>query len=92
MMTIVNSSEQLMDATLHYHDGQEVKAGDHVLYSGRPAQVVVTIRPPAAVAEYDANEWLYLSRGAILRVEGSGLVHIPVMDEDIRFERRGESE
>lgn len=69
---------------MKYKDGQEVIIGDNIMLAdGARGEVVFCIDRDEFSDEYPRNEWLYLGTGAMVRVDGYGLVHYPTDDDDL---------
>lgn len=65
-------------ATMHYHDGQDVRLGDIASFGENDrCKVVVLVDEQAALEGYIAEEWSYLGGGCVLLAGSAGLVHYP---------------
>lgn len=61
--------------TLRYHDGQDVRLGDHIRWGDDASGVVVVmIAEQEAMPGYEAAEWAYLQDGCLILSSTTDLV------------------
>ncbi len=71
---------------MKYSNGIEVLVGDKVRLSGDEiGQVVGLLEDNQFDTSVNANEWLYLAKGALIRSSKYGLFHYSEMNDDIVF-------
>ena len=78
----------------HYRTGEEIRAGDRILWAGVPGTVVFVVGSPDAPPEWTyPQEWLEEPEegGYMLNVVGTGLVFESESDSDLEFLSRRES-
>lgn len=66
----------------HYRSGEEIRAGDHVLWAGKPGTVVFVFGCSEVPADWD---WLGEVEGFMLDTETGGWVFQNESDEDLEF-------
>jgi hypothetical protein len=71
---------------MDYLSGEEIRAGDHVLWHGDPGRVEFVTN-----AEGPESRWFFdqFGGGCMLIVETAGRVFEPEADEDLDFVSRG---
>jgi hypothetical protein len=72
----------------HYRSGEEIRAGDRILWAGRPGTVVFVLGSPDIPADWIAvATWLGKTDpvGFMLDTEVGGLVFQKESDEDLDF-------
>ena len=73
----------------HYRTGEEIRAGDHILWAGTPGTVVFVMGSPDIPVEWSAPEtWIGKAAGFMLNTEAAGLVFEEESDEDLSLLRR----
>jgi hypothetical protein len=72
----------------HYRSGEAIRAGDRILWSGKPGTVVFVLGSPDVPAEWsDPQVWLGRAdaAGFMLDTEVAALVFEDESDEDLVF-------
>ena len=70
---------------LRYTTGEDVHAGDIVLFSGQRGMVVVVLDAHESASGFDANEWTDYEHGFLIRTDDGQLYMHEYADEDIEL-------
>ena len=85
----------MADLSRHYVSGQEIHAGDRVLYAGVPGRIVFVLGFHEFLPEFvEGKEWYYeeFGQGFMLEQDGGGLFFSEDSDEDLEFVSRGRTD
>jgi ribosome-dependent ATPase len=73
---------------MEYIDGNEVLIGDKVIADNSVGKIVCIISDNQFPLEFPKKFWDYLKTGVLIETEDMGLVHYPIIDQDVRFVER----
>jgi hypothetical protein len=74
---------------MKYSTGEVVTIGDRVLADNMTGVVVCVIDDQQFSKEFP-EFWAYLETGLLIESDEIGLVHYPVIDEDVKFIKRAD--
>jgi hypothetical protein len=73
----------------HYLTGEEIHAGDRVLFGGHPVTIVAVIGRGEYASEFVAEDWSDHERGFVMRTDDGQLYMYEYADEDVKLVSRG---
>jgi hypothetical protein len=71
--------------SLRYTTGEEIHAGDSVLFSGQNGIVVIVLDTHESALGFDAQEWTDYEHGFLIRTEDGQLYMHEYAEEDIQL-------
>jgi hypothetical protein len=74
---------------MNYLDGGKVQVGDQVeLWSGKFGRVVCSIDDEIYTSDYPEQDWAYMKKGIMVKMDNGELMHYSEEDPDLKFIQR----